>query len=428
MKILFKILTLIILATLSFSCSDEESNSAKLAFSRSIYILPSSGELNVELRATMAPSTDITVPIEISGSAVLDSDYTISGKEFIIKAGETKASIKLMPKNNLTADREIKLALMPVKGYDLGNKKVAIIPVETKERIMYTFSLNYSRMLSSIEVWVKLNGEISGRKFRAPRDITLPIKIDESSTAVLGEDFEIEGGKTSVTINKNEYMTHFTVKVKDGAKDYTGKIATLILEAPEEEKDLYYPGSFISYKIKLDQLKFIDMLGNWKPVAIINKDSYLMEDIPEEEYAGLLPENNGENDYLEFTTVNGVDKIIPHLTGDLKNFFSNPEGHNIVFDHIEKSLDDYSTFESYDAPYFVISDVNTCFSSKKTVLGNVYLGLDMIDDNNIIIYFHQYTPTDFLVQSYNDVLGGEFDIDFFPDFFGITYKFTRVSE
>lgn len=123
MKILFKILTLIILAGLSFSCSDEESNSAKLAFSRSIYILPSSGELNVELRATMAPSSDINIPVEISGSAVLDSDYTISAKEFILKAGETKAFITLMPKNNLTADREIKLAITPVKGYDLGNKK-----------------------------------------------------------------------------------------------------------------------------------------------------------------------------------------------------------------------------------------------------------------------------------------------------------------
>lgn len=104
-------------------------------------------------------------------------------------------------------------------------------------------------MLSSIEVWVKLNGEISGRKFRAPQDITLPIKIDESSTAVLGEDFEIEDfeivdGKNSVTIKKNEYMTHFTVKVKDGAENYTGKIATLVLEAPEEEKESLLSGFF----------------------------------------------------------------------------------------------------------------------------------------------------------------------------------------
>ncbi len=45
------------------SCKEDDSQNAQLSFSRSIYILPAIGELEVELRATVAPETDTEVPL-----------------------------------------------------------------------------------------------------------------------------------------------------------------------------------------------------------------------------------------------------------------------------------------------------------------------------------------------------------------------------
>jgi hypothetical protein len=166
------------------------------------------------------------------------------------------------------------------------------------------------------------------------------------------------------------------------------------------------------------------MLGKWKPVEIKDKDNYVYIGMPDEDWVNSLPENNGANDYLEFVhQEDGTDKIIPYLTGDLKNFFCNPQGHTVVFDHIEKGIYNWIADEEYDAPYFITSQVNRCFSKRKTELGNAFIGLDKIDDNNIIIYFHDFIPTDFFSSTFEEY-GHYFD----ASFFGITYAFTRVVE
>ena len=130
-----------VIPIITISCSDDDSSAANLSFSRSIYILPSTGSLEVELRASVAPEIDLIVPVNIEGTAELNEDYEISAKEFIIKAGETSGTLTLTPKNNLISGREIRLSINPVSGYGLGDKKIAIIPIETKERIMYSFKI-----------------------------------------------------------------------------------------------------------------------------------------------------------------------------------------------------------------------------------------------------------------------------------------------
>lgn len=417
-------LLMIILVMVSAACNDDDSSAAKLSFSRSIYILPASGSLEVELRASVAPETDLSIPVIIEGSAILDEDYEISANGFVIKAGETSATLTITPKNNLTSNREIRLSINPVSGYALGDKKIAIIPVEVKEHIMYTFKPMVYRLLSEIDIRVEVEGEYSGSKFRTTTDVVLPLEIDPSSTAILNEDFEFENGITSVTIPKGSYYTIFKIKIKEGAEDYTGKNVILKLGTPVDNSELYYPGSFASYNIKLDQLKFTDMLGKWKPVEIKDKDNYIYIGMPDEDWVNSLPENNGANDYLEFVhQEDGTDKIIPYLTGDLKYFFCNPQGHTVVFDHIEKSIYNWVADEEYDAPYFTTSQVNRCFSKRKTELGNAFIGLDKIDDDNIIIYFHDYIPTDFFSATF-EMFGYEFE----AMFFGVTYAFTRVTE
>lgn len=410
---------LLIVAT---SCKDDDNaDGAQISFSRSIYILPAMGSLDVELRATVAPENDVVIPVGIEGTAVEGEDFTVEKKEFVLKAGETKATMTITAKDNLTSGREIRLSLSPTEGYSLGSKNVAMIPVETKEHVMYSFTTSYSRLMSEVDVWVEVQGETTGKSYRAPTDIKIPITVNSASTASVASDVEIQDDITYVTIKQNSRQAKFTVKIKDGAADYVGKNLILDLGTPEEDAVMYYPGSFSSLTVKLDQLRFTDMLGKWKPVAITNKDAFSMLDIPEEEWANSLPEHNNPDDYLEFVhTDAGVDKIIPHLTGDLTSYFCNPEGHEIVFDHIVKGFLDWATWDEFDIPYFKIHQVNKLFSKTKKELGDVFIGLDKVDDDNIIIYFHDYTPTDFFVQTAEDY-------GFEADYFGITYTFTRVK-
>lgn len=423
MKITIRNISILLIMALvipitAISCNDDDSSAANLSFSRSIYILPSSGNLEVELRASIPPENDLIVPVNIEGTAELNEDYEISAKEFIIKAGETSGKLILTPKNNLISGREIRLSINPVSGYGLGDKKIAIIPIEIRERIMYSFISSYSRLLSNVEIWVELQGEISGTRFKTLSDIVLPLEVGLSSTAKVDVDFTMP---TSITIPKGSRQAHFTIEIPVDAEEYAGKIAIINLKAPSDDtSDLYYAGSFISYTLKLDQVKFIDMLGKWKPGNIISEGNYIAYEIPDEDMINL-PKNNSENDYIEFIHIDGDDIIIPHLTGDLKNYFCNTSGHKVVFDHIEKGIIDWEEGEEYDAPYYMISGVNTLFSSNQTKIGNVMMGIDKIDDNNIIIYFHEYIPTDFFVQTY-DLWG------FIAEIIGINYTFTRIVE
>ncbi len=289
---------LLIVAT---SCKDDDNaDGAQISFSRSIYILPAMGSLDVELRATVAPENDVVIPVVIEGTAVEGEDFTVEKKEFVLKAGETKATMTITAKDNLTSGREIRLSLSPTEGYSLGSKNVAMIPVETKEHVMYSFTTSYSRLMSEVDVWVEVQGETTGKSYRAPTDIKIPITVNSASTASVASDVEIQDDMTYVTIKQNSRQAKFTVKIKEGAADYVGKSLILDLGTPEEDAVMYYPGSFSSLTVKLDQLRFTDMLGKWKPVAITNKDAFSMLDIPEEEWANSLPEHNNPDDYLEF--------------------------------------------------------------------------------------------------------------------------------
>ena len=91
MKTMLRNINILLILVMAFpiiaiSCSDDDSSAANLSFSRSIYILPSSGSLEVELRASVPPETDLIVPVNIEGTAELNEDYEISAKEFTIKA------------------------------------------------------------------------------------------------------------------------------------------------------------------------------------------------------------------------------------------------------------------------------------------------------------------------------------------------------
>lgn len=107
------------------------------------------------------------------------------------------------------------------------------------------------------------------------------------------------------------------------------------------------------------------MLGKWKPVEITNEINFELYEIPAEDMVNL-PVKNSENDYLEFIHTDGNDIIIPHLTGSLKNFFCNPSGHKVTFDHIEKGLLDWEKMKNMML-HIILFPEQTNFSHLKSL-------------------------------------------------------------
>mgnify|MGYP000959002890 CR=1 FL=1 len=215
----------------------------------------------------------------------------------------------------------------------------------------------------------------------------------------------------------NEQQATITLQFLDlGGED---KILNLGIEPPSTNSDYYYPGNFTKFKCMLTQLQIKDIYGKWKPESIINKDLFELAGMDPSDYVNL-PENNAIGDYIEFANINGADQIIPHLTGSIKGFFSGTS-HAITFAYIEEYLD-FVTDREFDIPYFEVKQVNRNFSMTHITIGAANIGLEKIDENTLIVYFHDLEPTDFFSATYED--WGGFD----KDLMGISYKFTRVAE
>lgn len=86
-KILF-VFSLFLSLSLILACSDDDNSDPKLSFGRPIYILKAAEPLAVELIVSEPVTEEIKVPFMIDGSAVLDEDYTISAKEFVLHPGD----------------------------------------------------------------------------------------------------------------------------------------------------------------------------------------------------------------------------------------------------------------------------------------------------------------------------------------------------
>ena len=94
---IFRPLSLLaLLAVLLFSgCRKSEPETTLfVSIERLNYSLGSHGT-TITLQATAAPTTDLVIPYHVAGEAKLGTDYELSAPNFILKAGETKAELKV---------------------------------------------------------------------------------------------------------------------------------------------------------------------------------------------------------------------------------------------------------------------------------------------------------------------------------------------
>ena len=94
MKRILTILASVAMVMAAVSC-EEQTDSATLSLDRPLYFLVPGTPMTLDVVASSAPTSDLTVGLAFTGTAVMDEDYTVSSTVAVIPAGELKGYLWL---------------------------------------------------------------------------------------------------------------------------------------------------------------------------------------------------------------------------------------------------------------------------------------------------------------------------------------------
>ncbi|MCQ4875526.1 Calx-beta domain-containing protein [Butyricimonas paravirosa] len=394
-----KVLKLVAVFTLIMcfmACSDDDDNARTVSFKRAVYILSSNQAIEVEIGLSEPAGQELVVPFEVFGTAVEGEDYSLFAREFVVAPGENSAKIVITPVDNIYSDRQIRLELGNVVGYEYGNYRVALIPVETKEVITTSFVTDTYELKNFVTV--SMNMYIGGSSYKNPSyPVLVPFEIDPSSTAELGIHFEIVGGNQQLVMPIGGTSAQVKLKClkKEAGKD------KIVLRMSDE--DLHYlAGERNRTIITIDgPTRFEDLVGIWRMDGFTSlahvKSSVLSGDESDLEH---LPENNPVTDKLIFKTgaTNRMD--VSQITGDLARYLRDCDLSSV------KEEEEY-LYEMGDNPPFQsvltmeMSEANVNYSVTSTKIRKAQIGFRLLDGGNTLeLRVFDYEPTDFLQKTY----------------------------
>lgn len=317
-KILF-VFSLFLSLSLILACSDDDNSDPKLSFGRPIYILKAAEPLAVELIVSEPVTEEIKVPFMIDGSAVLDEDYTISAKEFVLHPGDWIDTVWVTPKENVIGQREIRLSLQEVPRYRLWNNRWAIIPVETKD--IFTCSFSQTTMDLKSEVVVSMKLTVGGVDYMYKREeLRVPFEIDPASTAVEGEHYEIVGGGRELIMGIQKATADVTIRFlkKEVGKD---KVIIRLVEG-----GLFEGGTNTSVTINVNgPTLYEDFVGAWTSPDFISGDFIKGMVWGHPTDCDNLPVNNLSTDRIVFTAGATNTLNVDGVQGDLAKYLRNCE-------------------------------------------------------------------------------------------------------
>jgi len=375
------------------SCTDS-SNGPKVSFSNSVYRLSAEEPLNVTITSTETLEKDLTISFTISGTAKENSDYTISSKQVIIKAGTSAGIVTITPGDNYDDSKNIVLRLESNSEYSFGPNMVTSIAVQQKEKLITSFTQDNYLVKDTVEVEMNFKGYNDEYGYTSLSEIHIPFTIDtENSTAVEGVNFTIVDnatefvvapGKRSATIkiafigvdNKVDRdhnklvlkLTEFAENIILGTYDET----TVTILGPTTEGALYGKWVFDSETNKEDfRASWGDMLD---------------DDLPK------LPVPS-KADTLEFV-FNGKSKLIPHLESGLKDYFRTSyysyAKEDVVF------VGNSWPPKKLNVTYMNIDEVNYFFSSTSENIHVGMVGFALSEDKKTLqVIINDFYPTDF---------------------------------
>ena len=394
-KILF-VFSLFLSLSLILACSDDDNSDPKLSFGRPIYILKAAEPLAVELIVSEPVTEEIKVPFMIDGSAVLDEDYTISAKEFVLHPGDWIDTVWVTPKENVIGQREIRLSLQEVPRYRLWNNRWAIIPVETKD--IFTCSFSQTTMDLKSEVVVSMKLTVGGVDYMYKREeLRVPFEIDPASTAVEGEHYEIVGGGRELIMGIQKATADVTIRFlkKEVGKD---KVIIRLVEG-----GLFEGGTNTSVTINVNgPTLYEDFVGTWVSPTFISGDFIKGMVWGHPTDCDKLPVNNLSTDRIVFTAGATNTLNVDGVQGDLAKYLRNCE---VVYigEEPEQLWDQDAYGIKRDVVTLELSKANVNYSVTNVAERKAIVLVRLLNKGKVLEFrIVDYEPTDFLTGTYYD--------------------------
>ena len=394
-KILF-VFSLFLSLSLILACSDDDNSDPKLSFGRPIYILKAAEPLAVELIVSEPVMEEIKVPFMIDGSAVLDEDYTISAKEFVLHPGDWIDTVWVTPKENVIGQREIRPSLQEVPRFRLWNNRWAIIPVETKD--IFTCSFSQTTMDLKSEVVASMKLTVGGVDYMYKREeLRVPFEIDPASTAVEGVHYEIVGGGRELIMGIQKATADVTIRFlkKEVGKD---KVIIRLVEG-----GLFEGGTNTSVTINVNgPTLYEDFVGAWTSPDFISGDFIKGMVWGHPTDCDNLPVNNLSTDRIVFTAGATNTLNVDGVQGDLAKYLRNCE---VVYigEEPEQLWDQDAYGIKRDVVTLELSKANVNYSATNVAERKAIVLVRLLNKGKVLEFrIVDYEPTDFLTGTYYD--------------------------
>jgi len=421
------------LGALMCSCTDEKKDVPSVEFERQTYVMGSDETITVTAIASKPFENAATVNFATGGSAVKDSDYTLSAESFNFESGASSASVTISPKNNKKDGLNLTLTLEGAADYMVGTTAGTLITIGAKEDIVYSFRDKAAALTTETDIVIRLAGAVSGNEFAAGGELHLPFMIDAASTASESE-YEIKGGATEFVFEKGSKTAKITLVSKLSEIPSPAPCVVIKIDEskiPAENKGRFSAGVNDAVTVTFGKaLSFSDLEGKWAysgyPLFYEGADYFIVEMLMEEagDKKEDLPFHNTESDILEFKTVDDVNMLVPDLKGDLKNYFAECE----VNDFEPVKYQWYYVLDSpeWDATKVKLSKVNSLFSAKSQEYKDANVVL-YVEGDKLYVVVRDYTPTDFYVGIYNAYDGAIWFPYLEEGYWDQMFEFTKVK-
>ena len=389
--------------TLFAAVSCEKASTPTISFSKSYYVMQADAAVDVEIVLSEPAETDISVDLAFKGDAVIDEEYSVSDQKVTIKASESSAKLTITPLNNL-ADKEIQMSIvgMPT-GYIAGEIPTAIVAIEGKEQLIYSFTTKKTDVMETYEIVAKITGVKSGDKFVASEDLKLPVKVTKAE-GVKEDAFSIDGD--ALLLKKGENTAKLKVKAGNVALGSEALVTVSVDAGPR-----FIKGDISEIQLNFTGvLKISDLLGSWTFKEVYNLEEMELWFMEMEDDPALCPTHNAGFKLTFSANEDGTFKVTPSGGGDWMKFFRDSEiswatPKNVIDGKITGK---YCTKENnmfmgaltpaitdFQLTYFKMAKANRSFDNNAEKIGEGMIAMRFNEEGNLEVHLKDYDEPPF---------------------------------
>ena len=388
-----KVLFAMMAAMTVFMVSCEPDNTVEIpTVSFAVQPVNTDGVFTLTLMTTGYNGTDpVTVPLTFSGNAEEGVDFFVSDEAFVVGGLEPVTTITVRATSAEAEGKDVTVSLEAPEGFVLGRMPsvtFTLVPVQ----LYVSFETQSRNCVASASVTVQ-TFDGSGEFYRVEQATTVTLEIDETrSTAVLGTNFEIEGGKPEIVVDANDLEGTLILNM---IEPYDENHNTVVLDIVAS--DNIHIGTYGSIEITFLGSPWEGLDGEWVIKELITDQDYFIGQFFDQYYTGIdkVPVFN-ENDRMTFDLSAGT--FTPAFESSFKDYFIGVSNINQGYYYNKET-----SGENFNGEVLLVEldNVNRYFSSSDVSEDKVaYVGVNFITDEETGEELLDFYVLDFVSHSF----------------------------